>query len=88
MICIPVVYVLDILQSYLCPVSFMQVLDYPLYEVVFEGPLYELVQEVRGKEFMDVGSRKGVRKWLMSVTAMSRKFCMEGDIANIPLCRF
>jgi hypothetical protein len=50
-------------------VSFVQVLNYPLYEVVLEGPLYELVQEVRGEEFMDIGSRKAVRKRLMSAVS-------------------
>ena len=45
--------------------SDMQILDYPLHKVIFEYPLYELVQKVRSKQFVNISMWKPMHKRLV-----------------------
>ena len=44
--------------------SLVKILLNPSNEVVFEGPLYRLVEKVGGKQFIDVGMGEVKRKRL------------------------
>jgi hypothetical protein len=45
--------------------SDVQILGYPFYKVIFKRPLYELVQEVRRKEFVNIRTWKSTCKRLV-----------------------
>jgi hypothetical protein len=60
-----VIKVLNNLKCHCFTMSDMQILDYPLHEVIFECPLYELVQKVRSKQFVNISMRKPMCKRLV-----------------------
>jgi len=64
-IVIPVIYLIDYLICTSFPMCYDKVLPDPCNKVVFEGAFDQLMENIRGQEFVNVCSRKVIGEWLL-----------------------
>jgi hypothetical protein len=69
-----VVNIFNDLHSHRLAMSYVQVVSHPSHKVIFEGSFDKLVQKVRCKKFVNVGSWKSMSERLMK--------CVSGLLAN------
>lgn len=86
---VPTINLLDDFCSLtLCLSCQLNVLDYPLDEVVLERSLDELMQEIRRQEFMDVCPREVVCEWLPEHVRLSlgAQYEYKPETTNLDSC--